>query len=102
MLLQSYAGFIEVMPALPAAWQDVSFNDLRAEGAFLVSAKKVAGEMAEVKIVSEKGGSTKLKMPFVKWGAGYNKGFKITDTHDGFITLTSKPGAVLVLKNVPK
>src|ERR1700744_5804523 len=100
MLLQSYAGFIEVMPAVPSAWRDISFDDLRAEGAFLVSAKKVAGEMAEVKIVSEKGGSTKLKLPFTKWNAAYNKGFRITDTRDGFITLTSKPGAMVVLKNI--
>src|SRR5512141_200585 len=41
MLLQSYAGFIEVFPAIPAAWKDVSFTTLRAEGAFLVSAKKI-------------------------------------------------------------
>jgi len=102
MLLQSYAGFIEVMPAVPSDWRDISFDDLRTEGAFLVSAKKVAGEMAEVKIVSEKGGSTKLKLPFTKWNAAYNKGFKIVNTHDGFIVLNSKPEAILVLKNISK
>ncbi|WP_449436431.1 glycosyl hydrolase family 95 catalytic domain-containing protein [Pedobacter steynii] len=40
MLLQSYAGFIEIMPAIPAEWKDASFKNLRTEGAFLVSAKK--------------------------------------------------------------
>lgn len=102
MLLQSYAGFIEVMPAVPAAWRDISFNDLRTEGAFLVSAKKIAGEVAEVKIVSEKGGNTKLKLPFTKWNVAHNKDFKITDTHDGFVTLASKPGAILLLRNIGK
>jgi len=100
MLLQSYAGFIEVMPAVPSNWQDISFNDLRTEGAFLVSAKKVAGQIDEVKIVSEKGGSTKLKLPFTKWVAAIKRDVRITDTHYGFITLNCKPGAVLLLKNI--
>lgn len=100
MLLQSYAGFIEIMPAVPSSWHDISFDDLRAEGAFLVSAKKVAGRIDEVNIVSEKGGSTKLKLPFEKWKAIGNRGFKISDTHNGFITLASKPGAILTLKNI--
>ncbi len=102
MLLQSYAGFIEVMPAVPLAWRNISFDDLRAESAFLVSAKKIAGEITEVKIVSEKGGITKLKLPFTKWNVALNKDFKITDTHNGFVTLASKPGAMLVLTNISK
>ena len=102
MLLQSYAGFIEVMPAVPLAWRNISFDDLRAESAFLVSSKKIAGEITEVKIVSEKGGITKLKLPFTKWNVALNKDFKITDTHNGFVTLASKPGAMLVLTNISK
>lgn len=43
MLLQSHTGVIRVFPAVPVAWQDVSFDKLRAMGAFLVSAEKVAG-----------------------------------------------------------
>ncbi|ULT23414.1 hypothetical protein KUH03_30110 [Sphingobacterium sp. E70] len=56
MLLQSYAGFIEIMPAVPAAWKNIAFDQLRAEGAFLVSAKRVDGLVSEVKIYAEKGG----------------------------------------------
>ena len=41
MLLQSYQGFIDVMPAVPTEWENVSFNQLRAEGAFVVSANKI-------------------------------------------------------------
>ena len=99
MLLQSYAGFIAVMPAIPAAWTDVSFENLRAEGAFLLSAKKDGGQIAEVKIVAEKGGSTRLKLPFKTYFAASNKGFVIKNTGDGFLELTGKPGAVLLLKN---
>jgi hypothetical protein len=99
MLLQSYAGFIEIMPAVPAGWADISFDNLRAEGAFLISVKKTGGQVDEVKIVSEKGGNTKIKLPFKTWFAPVKKGVIIKQTNDGFITLACKPGAVIVLKN---
>jgi hypothetical protein len=99
MLLQSYAGFIEIMPAIPSAWKDVSFENLRTEGAFLVSVKKAGGQVDEVKILSEKGGTTKLKLPFKTWYAATKKDVVVKQTDDGFISLTCKPGAILVLKN---
>ena len=59
MLLQSWSdpatdgpGLIRIFPAAPAAWNDVEFHDLRAEGAFLVSAKRVAGQTRWVRIKS--------------------------------------------------
>lgn len=99
MLLQSYAGFIEIMPAVPGNWKDASFENLRAEGAFLLSAHRDGGQVAEVKIVAEKGGRTRLKLPFKTFFAASNKGFVIKNEGDGFLELTAKPGAVLVLKN---
>ena len=99
MLLQSYAGFIDIMPAIPANWDNAAFENLRTEGAFLVSAKKDGSQVAEVKIVSEKGGTTRLKLPFKTFYAASNKGFVIKNTGDGFLRLNSQPGSVLVLKN---
>lgn len=99
MLLQSYAGFIEVFPAVPQGWQDISFEKLRAEGAFLVSAEKVKGEVREVKIVSDKGGIARLKLPFKAWEVAARKDIKIIGTADGFMILNCKPGGVIVLKN---
>jgi alpha-L-fucosidase 2 len=99
MLLQSYAGFIEIIPAIPADWKAVSFENLRAEGAFLVSIKNEGNQVGEVKIVSEKGGKTKLKLPFKTWYAATKKDVTVKQTEDGFISLTCKPGAVLILKN---
>lgn len=52
MLLQSHGGLIRVFPAVPAAWADVAFHDLRAEGAFLVSALRRAGKTRWVRIKS--------------------------------------------------
>jgi alpha-L-fucosidase 2 len=99
MLLQSYAGFIEIMPAIPSEWKTVSFENLRAEGAFLVSAKKEGGQVDEVKIVSEKGGVIKLKLPFRTWYTTAQKDVVVNRAEDGFVSLTCKPGAVFVLKN---
>lgn len=102
MLLQSYAGFIEVLPAIPADWKDLAFENLRAEGAFLISVKKSEGQVAEVKIVSEKGGNTKLKLPFKTWNAITKQGVKVDVPVDGFINLNFQQGGVLLLKNTYK
>lgn len=64
MLVQSQNGLIRIFPAVPPDWQDVSFSDLRTEGAFLVSAKKEAGFISRVEIRSEKGGELRLANPF--------------------------------------
>ena len=52
MLLQSWGGKIRIFPAVPDSWQDVVFHDLRAEGAFLVSAKRKNGKTEWIKIKS--------------------------------------------------
>lgn len=99
MLIQSYAGFIEVLPATPVAWKDVAFENLRTEGAFLVSVKKSGGQVSEVKIVSEKGGKTKLKLPFKTWFSNTLKNAAIDRSEQGFLTLSFKPGASITIKN---
>ena len=59
MLLQSWSdpasdqpGPIRIFPALPAEWQDAEFRELRAEGAFLVSAKRRGGSTEWVTLES--------------------------------------------------
>ena len=64
MLIQSHTGIIHIFPAIPESWKDVSFNTLRTEGAFLVSAQRKGGTIEKVEIVSEKGGICKMKDPF--------------------------------------
>jgi alpha-L-fucosidase 2 len=64
MLIQSHAGNVKLFPAIPNDWNDVSFENLRTYGAFLVSAKMEEGQVMEVRIVSEKGGTIELDDPF--------------------------------------
>jgi len=52
MLIQSWGGTIRVFPAMPAAWKDAVFHNLRAEGGFLVSAGRKDGKTAWVRIKS--------------------------------------------------
>lgn len=99
MLLQSYAGFIEIMPAVPAHWRDISFDKLRAEGAFLVSAKKKSGQLAEIKIIAEQGGSTKLKLPDASLHFVKKKGVTVKDLPDGFMELSFQKGGEILMKN---
>ena len=66
MLLQSHTGIIRVFPAIPESWSDVSFQTLRTQGAFLVSATKEKGVVTQVEITAEKGGTLHLADPFAK------------------------------------
>jgi hypothetical protein len=64
MLIQSHTGVVRLFPAVPAAWTDAAFDLLRTYGAFLVSARKTAGSVTDVRVVSEKGGVFRLENPF--------------------------------------
>ncbi len=80
MLLQSWGGKIRIFPAMPDKWQEASFDKLRTQGAFLVSAVRKNGQTQWVKIRSLAGEPCIVKIPgwtkvFLK-----NKGRKITFT----------------------
>jgi alpha-L-fucosidase 2 len=64
MLLQSQNGLIKIFPAIPKQWENVSFQKLRAEGAFVISAEKKGDKRMTLKIFSENGGKIKIKNPF--------------------------------------
>jgi len=98
MLLQSYAGFIEIMPAVPETWKNIAFEKLRAEGAFLISAKKENGQISEVKIESEKDGIATLKLPFKKYQTLSARLVTVNVSEDGYVELKCKAGGSVILK----
>ncbi len=55
MLLQSGRGVIRIFPAMPKAWPDAAFRDLRAEGGFRVTAVRKQGRTEWILITSEAG-----------------------------------------------
>jgi hypothetical protein len=62
MLLQSWDDAIHVFPAVPSSWRDCEFHQLRAEGAFVVSARRQAGKTVWLAITSEAGLPCRLKI----------------------------------------
>ena len=64
MLLQSWGGVVRVFPAVSERWREASFDRLRAQGGFEVSARRAGGRTAEVRIVATVDGSLKLLDPF--------------------------------------
>jgi alpha-L-fucosidase 2 len=99
MLLQSYAGYIEVFPAIPSSWKNISFNSLRAEGAFLVNASMENGIVKTITINAEKARETIIKIPSRDLKIISKVGVTIIDEKEGFIKAVFKPGAVLELRN---
>jgi hypothetical protein len=60
MLLQSWGGKIRIFPGIPSHWKNAVFHDLRAEGAFLVSAGHQDGTTRWARIKSLAGGPCRV------------------------------------------
>jgi alpha-L-fucosidase 2 len=86
MLLQTWsprAGIadtevIRFFPALPAAWAEASFDDLRAEGGHRVSARREGGRTTWFRIISGRAGVVRIRDTFgggkIQWSkAGARK-----------------------------
>ena len=98
MLLQSHKNFIEVFPAVPTEWKNISFKTLRTEGAFLVSAKKENGVPMEVKIKAEAGGVLRIKLPFKTWiNTGIDR--SLIKIENGIAEMKTSKGQTITFKN---
>jgi alpha-L-fucosidase 2 len=104
MLLQSWSAtpgrgdteVIRIFPAVPKAWADVSFDDLRAEGGHRVSARREKGTTVWVRVTAGHDGLVRIRDTFggrrVKWtlvGPASSRSITVTkvgNTHD--VTLT--------------
>lgn len=61
MLIQSWGDKIRVFPAVPDAWDNAVIHNMRAEGAFLVSAVRKEGETKYIRIKSLAGSPCVVK-----------------------------------------
>jgi alpha-L-fucosidase 2 len=73
MLLQSWGGLVRVFPAVSEKWADVAFEDLRAQGAFRISAQRKAGRTEFVSITADCDGPLRLRDPFDGQRATWNR-----------------------------
>jgi len=100
LFLQDWGGALRVFPAVPGAWGYAAFEDLRAEGAFLVSAVRRSGRTAWVRIASLAGEPCRLVVP--DWDtavvrAHTGPGPRVTRDSAGAFVIDLRRGASVVL-----
>jgi alpha-L-fucosidase 2 len=87
MFLQSHAGFIHIIPALPDQFSEGSFNGLRVRGGGIVSAEWKEKKLVKVTLTAENRGEFKIKIP------GYVNGF--STTIDGKKVISNRENSLL-------
>jgi len=97
MLLQSYQKNIHVFPNWPKD-QNASFGDLLACGDFLVSSAMNHGNVAYVKIISQRGGLCSLANPWPGGGPVQLQvaGAKTTTLNGSILAVPTQPGETLL------
>ena len=63
MLVQSHAGYIDLLPALPKAYPSGSFTGLKVRGNGEVSALWENGDIASASLIAKSGGTFRIKNP---------------------------------------
>jgi len=61
MLLQSHAGYVELLPTLPRAWRNGEVTGLMARGGFQVDMRWEGGELVDLQILSKLGNTLDLR-----------------------------------------
>jgi alpha-L-fucosidase 2 len=61
MLLQSHAGYVELLPALPGSWKDGEVSGLMARGGFQVDMSWEEGELVDLRVLSKLGNTLDVR-----------------------------------------
>jgi hypothetical protein len=98
MMLQSWGNTIRIFPAMPAEWQDAVFYNLRAEGGFLISAKREQGKTSWVKIESLNGEPLQIMVPDWKDDLNdHDNSSPVIKIKEGLYSIALKKSASIIL-----
>ena len=106
MLLQSNAGYINLLPALPDVWENGSVDGLVARGNFAISMAWDFGRITTTEITANNGGECKVLNPWSESSVGmkvYKDGQEVATTVEAntlgdVYTFQTEAGAVYELK----
>ena len=93
MLMQSYDGFIYLLPALPSVWKDGSVKGLVARGGFEIDMDWNNGRLTKATIHSRNGGICRLRSNTPLKGKGLSK-----TKEKNVYSLKTKAGGVYTIK----
>jgi alpha-L-fucosidase 2 len=103
MLLQSHAGEIAILPALPSAWAAGSITGLRARGAVGVDLRWEGGRAVEVRLRPDVDGEQVIRPPRSQRVAGMTRsgaGVSVTSNPDGTVRAVLSAGSEYVVSFV--
>ncbi len=95
MLMQSHCGFIELLPALPTAWESGSMNGLVARGNFTVDIEWENGVLKTAKITSNMGGKCKIHYQSSEFEVE-----NICKSQNGFAEFETQKGEAYIIKAI--
>ncbi len=92
MLLQSHAGYIQLLPALPTAWSKGSVEGLCARGGFEVGIEWDEGQLTGAVILSRLGGRCKIRSGVSATVVSKGDTVEVSSSEPGIIVFETEPG----------
>jgi alpha-L-fucosidase 2 len=100
MLLQSHTGTIQILPALPEAWNTGSFDGLVARGNFVLSVEWKDGKATAVSVLSRSGGECRIACAGIETTTVADSNGNVVKTSsesDGRIRFASRKGEMYTI-----